>query len=59
LRVQPADIAHVIADAFPEPADLDLVLIGDAAKIRAEVAAFGPVSEKSLSAPDYSPPAAH
>ena len=59
LRVQPADIAHVIADAFPEPADLDLVLIGDAAKIRAEVAAFGPVSEKSLSAPDYSPPPAH
>lgn len=57
LRVQPKDIARVIADAFPEPADLDLVLIGDAAKIRDAVAKFGPVSEKSLSAPDYSPPA--
>jgi zinc protease len=59
LRVQPKEIAHVIADAFPEPADLDLVLIGDAAKIRAEVAQFGPVSEKALAAPDYSPPARH
>jgi predicted Zn-dependent peptidase len=57
LRVQPKDIARVIADAFPQPADLDLVLIGDAARIRAEVAQFGPVSEKPLSAPDYAPPA--
>ena len=57
LRVQPKDIARVIADAFPQPADLDLVLIGDAAKIRADVAQFGPVSEKPLSAPDYAPPA--
>jgi zinc protease len=57
LRVQPADIQKVIADAFPEPADLDLVLIGDAAKIRDAVAKFGAVSEKPLAAPDYAPPA--
>jgi len=32
------------------------VLIGDAARIRAEVAKFGPVIEKPLEAQDFEPP---
>jgi predicted Zn-dependent peptidase len=57
LKVQPQDIEHVIADAFPAAGDLDLVLIGDAQRIREAVAKFGPVREKPLSAPDYDLPA--
>jgi zinc protease len=59
LKVQPEDIERVIADAFPKPADLDLVLIGDAKRIREELAQFGPVSEKPLSAPNFELPARH
>jgi len=45
---------QVIAGAFPDSDDVDIVLIGDAAKIRTEAASFGTLSERSLAAPEYS-----
>lgn len=44
---------QVIETAFPDSDDVDIVLIGDAARIRAEAARFGTVSELSLAQPDY------
>ncbi|MGH8253690.1 MAG: M16 family metallopeptidase [Steroidobacteraceae bacterium] len=52
-----ASIHSVIDGAFPSPDDLDIVLIGDAAKIRDSLANFGPVTTMPLSAPDFSPSA--
>ena len=48
---------QVVAGAYPGAADVDIVLIGDAARIRAEVSKFGPLSEKPLAAEDFEPPA--
>jgi predicted Zn-dependent peptidase len=45
---------QVIAGAFPDSDDVDIVLIGDAARIRTEAASFGTLSERSLAAPEYS-----
>lgn len=45
----------VIDRAYPAPADLAIVLIGDAAKIRAAAAQLGPVTEMALAATDFSP----
>ena len=50
-------VRAVIDAAFPSPDDLDIVLIGDAAKIHEAIAKFGPVTTMPLSAPDFSPPA--
>ena len=47
---------EVVAQAFPDPEDVDIVLIGDARRIRRQAAAFGPVTEKSLEAPDFEAP---
>lgn len=47
------ETAAVTADAFPRPADVVIVLIGDAAKIRDTAAKYGPVSELKISAPDF------
>lgn len=47
----------VIADAWPGADDLVMVLIGDAAKIGKVAAKYGRVLQKSLTAPDFSPPA--
>ena len=57
LAVDAAASRQVTADAYPDPDNVDIVLIGDAARIRTEVAKFGPVSEKPLAAPDFEPPA--
>jgi predicted Zn-dependent peptidase len=54
-KVDLAEASAVIADAFPRPANLVLVLIGDAAKIRESVAKYGPITEMKLSDPDFSP----
>jgi predicted Zn-dependent peptidase len=55
-----ASVRAVIDAAFPSPDDLDIVLIGDAAKIRESIAKFGPVTTMPLSAPEFSAPdAAH
>lgn len=48
-----ADTAAVIADAFPSPDDLAIVLVGDAAKIRDTVRKYGPLDEIPLAAPDF------
>ena len=57
-KVDLAETAAVIADAYPRPTDLVIVLIGDAAKIREVAAKYGPVTEMKISDPDFAP-AAH
>jgi zinc protease len=54
-KVDLAETAAVTADAFPRPADLVVVLIGDAAKIRETAAKYGAVTEMKLSQPDFAP----
>jgi predicted Zn-dependent peptidase len=54
-RVDLAEAAAVTADAFPRPADLAVVLIGDAAKIREAAAKYGTVTEMKLGDPDFTP----
>jgi len=54
-KVDMAEAAAVTADAFPRPADLAIVLIGDAAKIRASAARLGAVTEMKISDPDFAP----
>ncbi len=49
-----AQSAKVIADAYPNSDNVDIVLIGDAARIRAEAASFGTLSERSLATPEFS-----
>jgi predicted Zn-dependent peptidase len=44
---------HVIAAAFPDSDDVDIVLIGDAARIRSQASGLGDLSERPLAAPDY------
>ena len=57
LAVDAAAARQVIADAYPGSEDVDIVLIGDAARIRADVAKLGRVIESPLEAPDFEPPA--
>lgn len=47
---------RVITAAFPRPENLVVVMIGDAAKIRAAAAKYGPVTEMALAAPDFAAP---
>lgn len=49
---------RVIEEAFPRPENLAIVMIGDAAKIRAVAAKYGPVTEMPLAAPDFAVPPA-
>jgi zinc protease len=56
LRVDAAAARQVVATAYPRSEDVDIVLIGDAARIRSEVSKFGPLIEKPLEAPDFAPP---
>ncbi len=51
------DVQQVIAQAFPAPEDLAIVLIGDAAQVRDQVRRYGPLTEMALSAPDFAAPA--
>ena len=51
-----AETAAVTADAFPRTADLVMVLIGDAAKIREIAQKYGTVTEMKLSDPDFAAP---
>ncbi len=43
----------VIDTAFPGPDEVAIVLIGDAAALREEVGRYGPVTEMSLTHPDF------
>jgi predicted Zn-dependent peptidase len=56
LRVDAAAVRQVVDSAYPEADDVDIVLIGDAARIRDQVSKFGPVAEKPLEAADFAPP---
>ena len=56
--VDAAASQRVVENAYPDAADVEIVLIGDAARIRADAARLGPVREKSLAAPDFYAPAA-
>ncbi|HEY3731625.1 MAG TPA: pitrilysin family protein [Steroidobacteraceae bacterium] len=55
-QVSATEANRVVAAAYPDSEDVDIVLIGDAARIRAEVAKFGPVREKPIEAPDFAVP---
>jgi zinc protease len=55
-QVDAAQSRAVIDAAFPDSEQVDLVLIGDAARIRTEAGHFGRVREKPLAAPDFRPP---
>jgi zinc protease len=55
-RVDAAAVRQVVDNAYPAAEDVDIVLIGDAARIRDQAAKFGPVAEKPLEAADFSPP---
>jgi predicted Zn-dependent peptidase len=52
------DTRQVIDEAFPSPDALAIVLVGDAARIREQVAGFGSITEMTLTQPAFSP-AAH
>lgn len=52
-QVDLTETAAVIADAFPRPNELVMVLVGDAARIREQIAKYGPVTEMKLSDPDF------
>ncbi len=56
LGVDAADCRQVVDTAFPDSGDVDIVLIGDAARIRGQVSAFGTLVEKPLDAPDFEAP---
>lgn len=51
-----ADTQAVIAEAFPQPDNVLIVVIGDAAKLRDELKRFGSITEMLLTAPDFAPP---
>jgi predicted Zn-dependent peptidase len=57
LAVDATASRHIVEGAYPSSEDVDIVLIGDAARIRAEVSTFGPVAEKPLDEADFEPPA--
>ncbi|MEO6173349.1 MAG: pitrilysin family protein [Arenimonas sp.] len=50
----PEQLAKAV-EVYPSNADLVIVLIGDASKIRESVKKFGPVSEMKISEPHFSP----
>ena len=54
-RVDAATVRSTIEQAFPQPDNLAIVLIGDAAKIRDAVRKYGPVTEMKISDPRFTP----
>jgi predicted Zn-dependent peptidase len=48
----------VIGTAFPAPDEVAIILIGDAAELRGQVGRYGPVTEMSLTHPDFDSDAA-
>jgi zinc protease len=52
-RVDAAELKRVIERSFPTPDDLDIVLIGDAARIRTIAAGYGKVIEQPLTKGDF------
>jgi predicted Zn-dependent peptidase len=54
-QVDAAAVRSTIEQSFPRPENVVLVLIGDAAKIRAEAQKFGPVTEMKITDPHFAP----
>ena len=54
-RVDAAAVRSTIEQAFPQPDNLAIVLIGDAAQIRDAVQKYGPVTEMKISDPRFTP----
>ncbi len=54
--VTPEDARRVILEAFPDPARAQIVLIADAARVRASLGRYGPVTEMSLGRPSFEAP---
>jgi predicted Zn-dependent peptidase len=50
-----ADARHVIDEAYPDPDDLTIVLVGDAKKIRRVARRYGPVTLMSITQPEFVP----
>jgi predicted Zn-dependent peptidase len=48
---------QVVADAYPDSQDVDIVLIGDASQIRLDASRWGAVQEMPLAAPVFQPAA--
>ncbi len=57
-EVDPHAARAVIAEAFPMPDQMTLVVIGDAARIGGQLAEFGPIVPMRLTDPDFVPGAA-
>lgn len=55
--VNPAAAGEVIREAFPRADSVVIVAIGDGARIRDQLAPFGPVTERPLTDPGFLPPA--
>jgi predicted Zn-dependent peptidase len=55
-KVDAAAVRDTIERAFPKPGDLAMVLIGDAAKIRAQLQKYGPLTEMKITDPQFAPP---
>ena len=55
VKVDAAAVRSVIDAEFPSPDSLDIVLIGDAARIGEAAAKLGPVTKMALAAPDFAP----
>ncbi len=53
-RVDAAQVREVTAAAFPDPDDVAIALIGDAAQVRSELAQLGALHETTLAAPAFS-----
>jgi predicted Zn-dependent peptidase len=49
------DTRQVIDDAFPSPDALAIVVVGDAAKIRDQVAGYGAITDMTLTQPAFDP----
>lgn len=55
MKVDAAAVRSTIEQSFPQPDNLALVLIGDAAEIRAAAQKYGPVTEMKMSDPRFVP----
>jgi len=52
-QVRLADAARVIRQVFPDPDDIAMVLIGDAARLREAARRYGTVAEMKLTDPEF------
>jgi hypothetical protein len=55
LKVDAVAVRSTIQQSFPQPGNVALVLIGDAAKIRDAVKKYGPVTEMKITDPRFTP----